>query len=207
MSASVSPQSFPHLWKNLWKFGRKFGKRWTDEHLGAGPRPRRRPRSSRHSVLHLVSADDVSSAKTEPRSRCRVPNAMFIDWLHEHYSRSTRRRITEARAKPGVTSELRRRDIVCRWRPSSLDRTKPPASEHPGTVSPAAVRSNAMHDASRVRKAQSTGAEPTLHLRHVHRRVVESIRSCSVPRGRRSAVALMQPAVHLRRCRIWARPI
>ena len=52
---------------------------------------------------------------------------------------------------------------------------------------------------SRRHRAAPGGSEPALHVRHVHRRAVEPVRACGLPRRRRSAVALVQPAVHLRR--------
>ena len=53
-----------------------------------------------------------------------------------------------------------------------------------------------------IRRPPSAGArrpQSPLHLRHLHRRAVEPVRARGLPRGRRSAVALLQPAVHLRR--------
>ena len=55
---------------------------------------------------------------------------------------------------------------------------------------------SAAADSARAGRPQSP-----LHLRHLHRRLVESVRACGLPRRRRSAVALLQPAVHLRRRR------
>ena len=49
------------------------------------------------------------------------------------------------------------------------------------------------------RRARAGGPQSPLHLRHLHRRLVESVRARGVPRGRRGAVAFLQPAVHLRR--------
>ena len=42
--------------------------------------------------------------------------------------------------------------------------------------------------------------QPALHVRHVHRRTVEPVRARRLPCGRRSPVAVLQPAVHLRWC-------
>ena len=112
----------------------------------------------------------------------RVPNALFKDWLTKHYAGV----ISEA------MGELKRPNLLVHFVsdtqsdvtviPLSADEaaaleTGPPPSTQPGPA----------------------GLNPALHLRHLHRRIVESVRARRVPRGRRGAVALLQPAVHLRR--------
>ena len=50
---------------------------------------------------------------------------------------------------------------------------------------------------------RSCRPQSALHVRHVHRRSLEPVRPRRMPGCRRSAVALLQPAVHLRWRRAW----
>src|ERR671931_693401 len=46
--------------------------------------------------------------------------------------------------------------------------------------------------------AEVRRSESSLHVRHVHRRALESVRACGMSCGCGSAVAIVQPAFHLR---------
>jgi len=76
-----------------------------------------------------------------------VPNAMFIDWLPRHYSPVLAEALTEVK-RPGVTVNFVA-ESSADAPPIQFGPNETAASEHPGTVTyPAAVSSNAMHDAS-----------------------------------------------------------
>ena len=76
-----------------------------------------------------------------------VPNAMFIDWLPRHYSPVLTEALTEVK-RPGVTVNFVA-ESSADAPPIQFGPNETAASEHPGTVTyPAAVSSNAMHDAS-----------------------------------------------------------
>ncbi len=76
-----------------------------------------------------------------------VPNTMFIDWLPRHYSPVLAEALTEVK-RPGVTVNFVA-ESSADAPPIQFGPNETAASEHPGTVTyPAAVSSNAMHDAS-----------------------------------------------------------
>ncbi len=76
-----------------------------------------------------------------------VPNSMFIDWLPRHYSPVLAEALAEVK-RPGVTVNFVA-ESSADAPPIQLGPNETAASEQPGTVTyPAAVGSNAMHDAS-----------------------------------------------------------
>jgi len=76
-----------------------------------------------------------------------VPNSMFIDWLPRHYSPVLAEALAEVK-RPGVTVNFVA-ESSADAPPIQLGPNETAASEQPGTVRyPAAVGSNAMHDAS-----------------------------------------------------------
>jgi chromosomal replication initiator protein len=76
-----------------------------------------------------------------------VPNSMFIDWLPRHYSPVLAEALAEVK-RPGATVNFVA-ESSADAPPIQLGPNETAASEQPGTVRyPAAVGSNAMHDAS-----------------------------------------------------------
>ena len=150
------------------------------QYLGPGPRPIE-TKVNRHSFYTWFKPTSfVADDGHQPH--VRVPNAMFRDWLTKHYAGV----IGEALA------EVHRRGCELLFvtddgdaRPEELPMPEAPA-EPTEPAEPV--------DAGRAGQPRAA-----LLLRHLHRRPVEPVRARRVPRRRRSAVALVQPAVHLRR--------
>ena len=114
--------------------------------------------------------------------RVRVPNTLFRDWLTKHYAAVIEEALTEVQ-RPGTPIAFVTEDAGRPARSRSParpnrcmpSRTQPRPSDELGILSP--------------RYSFDTFIVGT----------VEPVRACRVPRGGRSAVALLQPAVHLRR--------
>ena len=108
---SVSPQSFPHLWKKLWKIdpiaaeasitGKNVADHDTSMNLWEQILARIETKVNRHSFYTWFRptsfiADDRSSVTV------RVPNPVFKDWLTKHYSVVINEAMSEVK-RPNLT--------------------------------------------------------------------------------------------------------
>ena len=151
-------------------------------------------------------ADDGSTVTV------RVPNALFKDWITKHYSGVIAEALDEVRRTDALVNFVASGTPEAEARVQHRRRRAPEPNAEPGPESNPELGTGTWNQRAQRRGPASSGhadvlgrPEPSLHLRHVHRRIVESVRPCGVPRGGRSAVALVQPAVHLRRRRARAR--
>src|SRR5580765_1010824 len=94
--SSVSPQSFPHLWKNLWKFGRKFSEVNIWEQVLA----RVEVKVGRHS-FYTWFRPTTFLGEDRASISVSVPNTVFTDWLPRHYSAVIAEALSEVK-RPGV---------------------------------------------------------------------------------------------------------
>ena len=121
----------------------------------------------------------------------RVPNPLFTNWLTKHYSVV----ISEA------LNEMHRPEVAVVF--VSDDERRTPAAESPRTPTARrgrAGRTAADCDCRRKRAGDLTWgwrSHPPLYLRHLHRRTIESVRACGLPRCSRGAIPVIQSAVHL----------
>ena len=112
----------------------------------------------------------------------RVPNGLFKDWLTKHYSGVIAEAMTELK-RPNLTVHFSRDTptddpaVELGPRRSRRARNRPPAVAAPGPA----------------------GLNPRYTFDTFIVGIVESVCARGVPRRRRSAVAIVQPAVHLRR--------
>ena len=134
---------------------------------------------------HLVQADLDAGWTTARRVSVRVPNPLFTEWLPKHYS------VVLAEALQDVGRANTELVFV------------PEEAKAGSAAAGAAAGARLSRDrTSRCSAPSVTGRpQPALHVRYLHRRTVEPVCARGLPRGRRSAVALVQPAVHLRRRR------
>ena len=123
---------------------------------------------------------------TGSRLSVQVPNLLFTEWLPEALLGGAGRG-AEGRRPAQRGAHFR-------------SRGRPPADASQGAV--AAVRRSMPPDEARPPAAVSpVGLNPRYTFDTLHRRTLESVCARRVPRGRRSALALLQPALHLRRRR------
>ena len=214
--ALTAPPSFPHLWKNLWKRTQgscgesgirspAFYRSGCDH----SPSPLKPPMSATtiwDQVLTLIEAKvgphsfstwfKPTSLKADQGRALviRVPTPLYVEWLPQALF-----------GRPGRGAAPRSAGPRSSW--SSRSRA-PRRLGSPYRAETPCSRSRLMiHDpqppasTASVSRRDPGGPESPLHLRHVHRRTVEPVCARRVPRRRRSAVALLQPAVHLRRRR------
>ena len=150
------------------------------QHLGPGPCPHRN-----QSQPHIFSTwfKPTSFVADDGRSlRMRVPNALFSNWLTKHYSVVLDEALAEVDRHGSVVSFV----------------TEDADADRANAVAGPAISSRNTRARGRCLEPARDPCAPLL-LRHVHRRPLEPVRACGLPRGRGSAVALLQPAVHLRR--------
>ena len=154
------------------------------QYLGPGPRPDR-DQGQPAQLTPPGSSRPPSSPTRGTLVDVRVPNALFRDWLTKHYSVV----LDEALAEVAAAR-------LCRS-PSS-PRKSAAAAQRAGRGQRAAAPSRRSTTST---EAATRQPRAPLLLRHLHRRSVEPVRARGLPRRRRSAVALLQPALHLRRRR------
>ena len=116
--------------------------------------------------------------------RIRVPNALFSNWLNKHYSVVLTEALTEVNRQGCLVSFVTEE--------SQPERTKAAAAASSMTSRDAG--------AGRNHRRPPWQSRASLFLRRFHRRTVEPVCARRVPRGGRSTVAVLQSAVHLRRC-------
>jgi chromosomal replication initiation ATPase DnaA len=109
--------------------------------------------------------------------QCPGPNALFKDWLTKHYSGVINEAMTSSKRRTSVHLWPTRKQMAHRFNLARRGRRARDDSASPGL---------------------GPRASTSLHVRHIHRRFLESIRPRGVSSGGGSAVALVQPAVHLR---------
>ena len=124
----------------------------------------------------------------------RVPNALFSDWLNKHYSAV----LNEALSDLGRTGTAI--SFVAEGQAPPPERTPVP---EPPVVAGSRRADRAPWRVGPGPRHRAGGSQSPLHLRDLRRRVVEPVRARGVARGSRSAVALVQPAVHVRRRGPW----
>ena len=153
------------------------------QHLGPGPHPDR-DEGQPSQLLHLVQAHRRLSSDDGAALRIRVPNSLFRDWLTKHYSAVLDEALGEVDRKGTAVNFV-------------TDEASAAPSEAPAPDGPSTLPRRAPPP----RTTAGRRSRAPLFLRHLHRRLVEPVRARRLPRGRRGAVALVQPAVHLRRRR------
>ena len=214
----VSPRRFPQLWKNLWKRHRGESRlnpcsSWINGRdgrlscLGNGlPGGRKVPENAmtgsniwdqvlarietkvnRHSFYTWFKPTAFVSDR-EGAIRVRVPNALFRDWLTKHYAAVIEEALAEVQ-RPGSPVAFVTEDL---GEPLVAEIPQPEPGRRGGRRRQRRRRS---------RRRRSRHSQPALFLRYLHRRYLEPVRARRLPRGGRSAVALLQSAVHLRRGR------
>ena len=134
-------------------------------------------------------ADDGSTVTV------RVPNALFKDWITKHYSGVIAEALDEVRSD-GSTGEFRRERHA---RGRSSRRLRSPETREPKAANQETSAFTAEDSLPPVMPTSSAGLNPRYTFDTFIVGIVESVRPCGLPGGRRSAVALVQPAVHLRR--------
>ena len=170
---------FPQVWKTLWKSDAwHVGSRDMSANVWDHVLAKVEGKINRHSFYTWFKptsfiADDGQALTI------RVPNPLFKDWLTKHYAVVLSEALREAGRPDAVLTFLAG---VAEVAEAAADAAEDPA------VAGIAGRHRA-------------GPEPALHLRHLHRRPVEPVRPRGLPRRRRGAVAVLQPALHLRRRR------
>ena len=111
----------------------------------------------------------------------QVPNPLFTDWLTKHYS------VVLAEALKDV------------GRPNTELIFVPEVEAAPAIPSPSPLPELVEEVSSAL--APTVGLNPRYTFDTLHRRAVEPVRARRLPRRRRSPVALLQSALHLRRRR------
>ena len=130
----------------------------------------------------------------------RVPNALFKDWITKHYSGVISEALGEVERSESLVSF-----VASGTRRSPIAEAAAAATDAPLRSTEAGARDEdgetGLANTTHRRSANVFGGlESALHVRHVHRRVVQSVRARGVPRRCRSALSFLQPAVHLRWC-------
>ena len=188
----VSPQSFPHLWKKLWKFAGSASRRKVhrsshprrcasrNEPLGPNPLACRNQGESHSFYTWFKPTSFVAEETRRHRAGTeRAVQGLADQALLGRHQRGDGRGAGRA-TWPSISSPSRR-PTRRRFRSSPDETAALEASRVPSDApGPAGLNPRYTFDTFIVGS-------------------IESVRARRVPRGRGSAVALVQPAVHLRR--------
>ena len=122
----------------------------------------------------------------------RASNILFRDWLTKHYSAV----LNEARSASWVAQGASIAFVT-----GGADRAAraTSAGHRPHRAAVNLIRVSLARSMPRLGPSPRRQASTRATLRDLHRRLIEPVRARRLPRGRGSAVALVQPAVHLRR--------